>query len=161
MQSHFYPPILSQTILFNYCYAVSYILTVDARVSSKRIIPTNQIAWRHNPDDSNVDAASGIWTFWCKVITAYTSTFSITRLCTLSTQGIYVSHVIITQTPTVSLYETPTVILNANTMCSPWSRNCVYEKVINISLRGLNIPHPYRFPKAFSRQNSVYTSYLP
>jgi hypothetical protein len=60
MQSHFYTPKLSQTILFNYCYAFSYILTVDATVSSERIIPTNQIEWRHNPDDCNFDAASGI-----------------------------------------------------------------------------------------------------
>lgn len=60
MQSHFYLPKLSQIILFNYCYAVSYILTVDATVSSERIIPTNQIAWRHNPDDCNVDTAAGI-----------------------------------------------------------------------------------------------------
>jgi hypothetical protein len=60
IQNHFYPPKLSQTILFNYCYAVSHILTVDETVSSERIIPTNQIAWRHNPDDCNVDTAPGI-----------------------------------------------------------------------------------------------------
>ena len=48
MQSHFYPSNLSQSFLFNYCYAVSYILTVDVTVSSERMVPINQIAWHHN-----------------------------------------------------------------------------------------------------------------
>jgi hypothetical protein len=60
IQSHFYPPKLSQTVPFNYCYAVCYILKVDETVSSERMIPTNQIAWRQNPDDCNADTASGV-----------------------------------------------------------------------------------------------------